>query len=213
MFLSTRSIGLAFMVFAVGLSAGCDIIGTPDNENENGNMSMEFDGIAADTQTRLPFASQCAQFAGLCTSSFPEAVITITASEGQTVTPTDDPLGFIVEGAAEGIAEGTDGDGAESVQLRGSESELGNTAGTLQFSWSSGATDEDPCVRAPGEEFSTAADPMVNLQAGRHLIRLTVRNDLVLDPSTLPQQVIDECGDLGQDFKFSVLEILVEVRD
>lgn len=165
-----------------------------------------YDGMAPSTVQRLPYASQCATFAGLCTSSFPVAVAEVVARDAhQSVTRQEDPLRFIVRGVVH--------DGGEVVQLRGSDSFAGNTATAVTYNWSINAVDDDPCSMTPGEVFSTEADPTVALQNGVHYVRLTVKNDLPLDPNTLPDSVIDQCGTLDQTVKYDYIEFIVEVSD
>lgn len=161
--------------------------------------------LPASAVTRLPFTTQCGQFAGLCTSSFPTPVLNIDSRTGQNVTSTSDPFGFIVQGS--------DGDGSEIVIFKGGASRPGATATEITYSWTSGATDDNPCTLEPGPEFSTDPDVEIAMQAGLHYIRLTVTNDLPLLQDQLPQNVIDTCGTLAQSFKFDSIEVLVDVRD
>ncbi len=193
--------------------AGCTIVDmTPgadspmtDTDDPQDDEMTPLDGLPAETETRLPFTTQCSEFAGLCTSSFPTPVLSVLAAPGQTVTENPDATGFIVEGV--------DDDGGEVVLLQGSASAPGNTATALAYSWTSGAADGDPCTRAPGDEFSTEADPEITLQTGVHYIRLTVQNDVPLVGELLPQDLIDQCGTLTQQFKFDFVEVVVEVRN
>ena len=153
---------------------------TPPDDDDmmmDDDTDMLVDALPAATVTRAPFLSQCAELAGLCTGSFPVAVLSVSGRDGQTISPTQNPEGFIVEGG--------DGDGVEMVSLRGGASGMGNVATELFYSWSYGATDEDVCTRSPGIEFSTESDPDVAMETGIHYIRLTVRNELPLVDVTL----------------------------
>lgn len=194
------------LVGAVSWMAGCTVQpGMVDNDNAAGDGVSQFSGLSPDTSGRLPFAGPCAEFLDLCDDTFPTAQVTVIPDSRQAVTATQSPFAVVVQGS--------DGDGRESVTLRGSESALGNRSAGLTYSWSSAATDDDPCTLAPGPEFSTEADPTIAMRAGRHLIRLTVRNDLPLATESLPQEVRDQCGTLNESFKFDILELIVEVRD
>lgn len=186
-----------FLLVGASIPLGCMPLGMDPPDDDD--MMMD-DALPAATVTRAPFASQCAELAGLCTSSFPQAALSVSAADGQAISLTQDPEGFIVQG--------TDGDGIEMVSLRGSASAMGNTATELFYSWSYGATDEDVCTRSAGIEFSTEANPEIAMETGIHYIRLTVRNELPLVDVTL-----DECDDLTQEFKFDYKEVVIEVRD
>lgn len=148
---------------------------------------------------RQAFQSRCAQNVIACTVSFPAAEISVTATGDQAVDVI--ATGFRVEGS--------DGDGAELVQLDGSGSARGQGATELFFSWSSAAGDDDPCTLTPGDEFSTAAEPQVLLQEGFHYIRLTVSNDL---PS-LDTLDAGECGTFENFARSDFIEIEIEVID
>lgn len=164
-----------------------------------------FDGLPPSTPQRGPFASQCATFVNLCTSSFPVALAEVVVGPHQTVSRQEDPLRFIVQGEVH--------DGGEMVRLRGRDSTIGNTATMISYSWSNAAIDDDPCTMTPGEEFSTESDPAVALRNGVHYIRLTVRNDLPLNPDALPDSIVEACGTIDEPFKFDFIELVVEVRD
>lgn len=164
-------------------------------------------GLPADNQ-RATFASQCALNVITCTTSWPEAVAKVANGEGigvepldgQTVTATD--AGFLVEGS--------DGNGVEPVQLIGSDSVVGDTASGLSYSWSSGATDNNPCELNHGDEFSTESDPQVSLLEGFHYIRLFVQNDIVRD--NVEAQGCEEDA-FTNVRSFDWVEIEIEVRD
>ncbi|MBI4717388.1 MAG: hypothetical protein HY763_06260 [Planctomycetes bacterium] len=171
---------------AIGLCAG----GCP---NTTGGPT----GALPSETARVAIQSQCAQNVITCTRSFPTAVASVTARQSQTVTPTDE--GFVVNTGVYGPAV---------VQLRGSDSEPGLNATRLAFSWSSGATDTDPCTVMPGTEFSTEADPAVLLEPGLHYIRLTVTNDNILG-----RLESEQCGVLGENIPaFHFVEVEVDVR-
>lgn len=154
--------------------------------------------IAAET-TRAIFQSPCAQDVIDCTTSWPVAVAGFAALPGQTVTQTD--LGYLVEqpGAL----------GLVPVYLIGSASTMGDGATQSTYSWSSGATQGDPCRLTPGDEFSTFPNPTVYLAPGFHNIRLTVENNIVRD--VVESEV---CGVLGESIpSFDFVELEVEVCD
>jgi len=156
-------------------------------------------GLPAE-QSRVAIQSQCAQNVIECTTVFPEAFITANAeaNPAQQISLTEN--GFLVEG---------DGNGAgEQVQLIGSGSRRGDNATMISYSWSSGATDTDPCTLAPGPQFSTQADPLVELSEGFHYIRLTVTNDNEVDLFS-EACGIDQLDVPASDF----LEVEIEVRD
>ena len=88
-------------------------------------------------------------------------------------------------------------------------STLGNGATQISYSWSTGATDDDPCTLTAGTEFSDAADPQVLLEEGFHYIRLTVENDVI--QATL---VLEGCDTTVENVPASdFVEVEVEVRD
>lgn len=149
-------------------------------------------------QPRVAIQSQCAQNVIECTTVWPTAVVTVMAGENQQISLTE--TGFLVQGDG--------GGGGELIQLIGSGSRLGDNATTISHSWSSGATDTDPCTLAAGEEFSTQPDPQVFLAAGFHYIRLTVTNDNEVDIESAA------CGlNLLDVNPFDFVEIEIEVRD
>lgn len=158
--------------------------------------------LLQETQARAPFASACAQDVINCTVSFPSAALEVLTGPGQTVTPTLDPVGFIVQGG--------DGDGIETVLFRGSQSGLGAGGTTLMFRWTYGATDASACTLAPGPEFSTDADPSVAMQEGRHYIRLDVQNEMIRAAET---SGVPGCGQIPAGFKADSEEMVIEVRD
>ncbi len=148
---------------------------------------------------RVAFQSPCAQNAIECTSSWPTAVASVEAIEGQTVTPT--AAGFLIEAPSNtsGIP----------VQFVGDGSTLGNGATVLTYSWTSNATEDAPCVLTPGEAFATTARPIARLAPGFHYIRLTVENDIIRDSVES-----DACGVFGTDIpSFDFIEVEVEVRN
>ncbi|GJM25802.1 MAG: hypothetical protein DHS20C16_22170 [Phycisphaerae bacterium] len=148
---------------------------------------------------RVAIQSQCAQNVINCTTSWPEAVISVEAIGGQTVSLTD--TGFLVEGS--------DGNGQETVRLVGTGSVPGDGATIASFEWSSGATDEDPTTLAAGTVFSDDSTDDVPMGVGFHYIRLTVKNDIIRD-----LVVSDEFGLLFQDVpSFDFVELEIEVRD
>ncbi len=153
-------------------------------------------GLAPEAK-RVAFQSQCAQNVIECTSSWPTAVVDVPALAGQTVTET--AAGFVIEGAIHGAA---------TVQLVGSNSDPGAGAQAIFYSWSNGATDDDPATLAPGTEFSMEADPLVTLRTGFHYIRLTVENDIVRE-----QVVSPDFGVIAEEVpSFDFVEVEVDVR-
>ncbi len=174
-------------VAGAGLLGGCN----PQPVAEAPN------GLAAQ-QRRSAFQSLCAQNAVECTSSWPTPSIDVEALEGQTVAPGE--TGFVVEASEVG--------GAVLVQLIGSGSDAGTESDVLTFSWSAAATDTDGCTVAAGEEFSTEADPQIELQPGFHYIRLTVMNDVIRD--AVPVVGCDTT--LQNVASFDFLEVEIEVR-
>jgi len=173
--------------------AGCFLLfATACQDNPPANA------VATETR-RVAIQSQCAQIVIECTSSWPTPVATIEAATGQTVTATDN--GFIVEDPA--IF------GAVSVQLLGADSEPGDGANEIFFSWSHSAADDDPCTLSAGTEFSTEADAQVLLAVGVHYIRLTVRNDIV-------RELVESefCGVVAENVQsFDFIELEIEVRN
>lgn len=172
----------AFMLSAV-LLAGC--------------QTAPPGGIPAENQ-RVAFESQCGLNVIVCTTSWPTAVASVIAGEGQTVTPTAD--GYLIEVMG--------GAGAVPVQFRGADSIPGNTATSLSYSWSYGAVDSNPCTLAPGYPVATIANPVLSLSPGFHYIRLSVVNDVIRD-----QVVSDDCGVIAEDTgSFDFVELEIEVR-
>lgn len=148
---------------------------------------------------RAAFASQCALNVIECTTAFPVAVIEVEPGADQIVTETAN--GFLVQGYS--------GVGSEFVRLVGSNSEPGQGATEIFHSWSHAADDDDPRTLSEGEVFSTEADPVQEMQVGFHYIRLTVRNDIVVD-----QLVSPEFGVLYENTPlFDFVEVEIEVRD
>ena len=183
---STARINPGLIIAVVSLAAGC-VGGAPNP------------GGLPPGNKRSAFQSPCAQNVIACTVTFPTAEVSLEALGDQVVTPTD--AGFIVQGS--------DSDGAELVQLIGSDSTAGEGAAEIFFSWSSGAVDDDPCSLEPGEEFSTEAEPQVLLQAGFHYIRLTVTNDL----AELESIDSGECGTFENFRRYDFVEVEIEVID
>jgi len=148
--------------------------------------------------TRSTIASQCAQAVIACTTSWPTAAASVVALAGQTVTQTGNT--FIVTGKADL--------GGLDVQLSGSDSMAGNGAMSLSYSWSTGATDVDPCSLADGEAFSSDEMPLQRMDLGVHYIRLRVENDIIRDAVNT-----DACGVFGENIpSFDFIEIVVDVR-
>jgi len=201
---------LPAVIGAQSLGAGCGGGGggggggvTDDGGNGgDGGVADDGDDPPSSLPTedkRVAIQSQCAQNVLECTNSWPRGVIDIVAASGQAVTETAD--GFLLEG--------TDGDEVEIVQLIGNGSEMGEGASLILYSWSYGATDEDPRTLLPGVEFSTQVDPAVMMKAGFHYIRLAVANDIICEFVQSPQ-----FGVLAEDVPASdFLEIQIEVRD
>lgn len=155
-------------------------------------------GLPPET-ARLAFKSQCALNVITCTSSWPVALASVVPGPEQTVTPTE--TGFIVQGNG--------GNGTEPVYLVGEESTAGDGATQLFFSWSYAASDQDPQTLEAGIEFSTETNPIQEMQAGRHYIRLTVRNDIVRE--TVES---DEFGVIAENVaSYDFVELEIEVRD
>lgn len=163
----------------------------------NGCQVQPGAGIPAEQQ-RVAFQSQCAQNVITCTTRFPTAVIDIQQRFGQSVTET--AAGFLVTDAT--------AFGHVPVQLKGGGSEAGTDATMLSYSWSFGATDDDPCTMTPGEEFSTEPETLVFLGRGFHYIRLFVQNDVIF-----PVIQSEECGVIGENIGgFHFVEVEIEVR-
>jgi hypothetical protein len=176
------------VAWCVFLGAGCT---PPVTDDGNGDT-----GLPAESQ-RAAFQSQCAQNVIFCTTSWPTAIARVVAGEGQTATETE--TGFRIEGTGD--------DGTEPVNLVGDESVLGNGATELTYSWSAGATDENPLTLEPGEAFSTEANPVQNMQVGFHYIRLHVVNDVVQT-----QVESEEFGVLFEEVNsFDFVEIEIEI--
>ncbi len=145
---------------------------------------------------RVAFQSQCAQLVVTCTSSWPTALIDVQ-SDADTVTATD--TGFLVD---------TMGQSSATVNLIGSISEPGNGATIHSFTWSFGATDDDPCTLAPGTVLATTADTPATLESGFHYIRLRVENDIIR--ARIESEL---CGLIGTDLpSFDFVEVEIEVR-
>ena len=198
---SISSTFLARMTGALALTAGLlahGCTGGPAGGGNGDGGGNGRDGLPPETQ-RAAFQSQCAQNVITCTVSFPEAVVRVEATGNQQATET--AAGFRVRGY--------DGDGVEIVQLIGSDSNRGQGASEIFYSWSVGASDGDPCTLVPGEPFSTEANPQVLLQARLHYVRLTVTNDLP------PLDTIDspECGTFENFRKQDFQEVEIEVVD
>jgi hypothetical protein len=186
--LCTRWIVL-LCIASVVMIGGTACVTQPDNPAQ---------AIPASTQ-RVAFASQCALNVVTCTTSWPTADATIVAADGQTVTEVT-TNSFVVEV--------TGGSGGVPVKFQGIGSDPGNTATDLSFSWSYGATDNDPCTLTPGTEVSTESNPELLLATGFHYIRLTVVNDVIRD-----EVVLDGCTETLQDVgSFDFVELQVEVK-
>lgn len=151
---------------------------------------------------RTPFASSCAQNVVLCTTSFPDAAVSVVPSAGQSVSATTSPVGFIVNGS--------DGDGFETVQLRSTGTTMGNGATTLMYSWSYGATDANPCTLTPGTVFSTDANPDVPMLVGVHYIRLYVENELI---RAVEESGVPACETIPEGPKSDFVEMVIDVRE
>jgi len=148
---------------------------------------------------RAAFQSQCGQNVVVCTTSWPVAVASVVAGNGQTVTEVSTNSYLVTVNG---------GSGGVPVQFRGSDSELGATATALAYEWSYGATDSDPCTLAPGTVVSTASDPELLLAPGFHYIRLHVVNDVFrVEVNSVA------CGVVAQNTgSFDFVELQVEVR-
>lgn len=180
---ATQVISIAALIGMFALTSGCQV--------------QPGAGIPAEQQ-RVAFQSQCAQNVITCTQRFPTAVIDIQQRFGQSVTET--AAGFLVMDAT--------ALGNVPVQLKGSGSQFGTEATMLNYSWSFGAVDDDPCTMSPGEEFSTQSDALVFLEPGFHYIRLFVENDVIF-----PIIESDECGVIGENIAgFHFEEVEIEVR-
>ncbi|NOS99632.1 MAG: hypothetical protein HOP29_03305 [Phycisphaerales bacterium] len=158
--------------------------------------------LPASGSNRTPFASSCAQNVVACTTSFPDAAVTVVPGTGQGVAATTSPVGFIVFGSG--------GDGFETVQLRSTGTTMGNGATTLTYSWSYGATDANPCTLPPGTQFSVEANPNVAMLVGVHYIRLTVENELI---RAAEQSGVLACGTIPEGPKSDFVELVIDVRD
>ncbi|MCA9250498.1 MAG: hypothetical protein R3E58_13945 [Phycisphaerae bacterium] len=172
-----------------GNGGGGDGGGGGDNGGgDTGGDTVPF--VTGETK-RVALQSGCAQTVLECSTTHPIVVLDVLPEEGQFVTESD--TGFVVVGS--------NNDGSEVLHFRGSRSVPGVGAEGLTFSWSTGATDDNPDTFAPGEEFSTEADTTIRMGVGFHYIRLTVRNDNAAPaaPSTA-------------DLTTSFVEVEVEVR-
>ena len=196
------------VVIVVGLvlvTSGC-----PDTD------VVDPDVIRASSVQRAPYESWCAQLVMTCTSSWPLPIMDVAVGAGQTVVRTLEPPGFVINGS--------DGDGVETVSFLGNRSGPGSADACrpddpdalkpppeeMHFSWSYGATEEDPCLLTPGTEFSTEADPTVTLEAGVHYIRVWLRNEQEHDAQ---MSGVEACGMIPADFKRDFVERRIEVRD
>ncbi|HRX87065.1 MAG TPA: hypothetical protein P5572_18730 [Phycisphaerae bacterium] len=174
---------LGLVVAAAGL-AGCPSAPPDDNS------------IPA-TNQRVAFQSQCALNVVECTTSWPTAVASVVAGDGQAVTANSNGYRVVVYGGSGGVP----------VSFRGADSIAGNGATTLEHHWSYGATDADPCTLAPGTEVSTAVNPTLELAEGFHYIRLFVINNVLRD-----EVIGDGCGVVATDTgSFDFVELEVEV--
>ncbi len=181
------SLSHGLVLSLLSLTVGCPQVTVPQLSS---SLSAE--------ASRSTIASQCAQAVFTCTSSWPTAVPTVVAIEGQTVTATDD--GFTITGQSD--------QGGFDVQLSASDSIAGNGAMSLTYRWSTGATDTDPCTLADGQAFSSEEMPLQRMDIGVHYIRLRVENDII-------REIIDtdSCGVIGEDIaSYHFVEIVVEVR-
>lgn len=185
-------------VLLLALGTGCETNPIPEPSN-NADIIQLPDGTLPAESTRVAFQSQCAQNVIECTSSWPVAVAHVESKPDQSITETAE--GFLIQD--------TDGDGFENVCLVGSDSQLGDGADFLFYSWSFGANDSDPRTLQPGTEFSQQADPQVPMQVGLHYIRLTVRNDIVRETIESP-----EFGIIAEDTaSFDFVELQIEIRE
>lgn len=155
-------------------------------------------GLPAEA-ARVAFQSPCAQNAIECTTSWPTAVASVAVGAGQTVSVTES--GFLIEAPWNWTGV--------PVQLVGDQSIPGDGATTLSYSWSYGATQDDPCAPMPGTEFATTPNPVAHLEPGLHYIRLSVRNDIIRDAVES-----STCGVIGTNIaSFDFVELEVEVRN
>ncbi len=181
---------------------------TPDNGDPTGGGDGSVDGSdsgdggdSGDGSDSVPFVSGenkrvalqsgCAQTVLACTTQQPVVFLDVLPGEGQFVTETD--TGFVIVGS--------NPDGSEVLRFRGSRSVAGRSGVGLNYSWSAGATDDNPTTLAPGERFSTKADTTLRLGVGFHYVRLTVRHDDV--PLGVPST---------NDLEMSFVEVEIEVR-
>lgn len=180
----------------------------PANKNENAPKANENDNDAAppgseenpippDSQ-RFTIQSQCGQLIIQCTSDFPGPMVELIPMEGQRIAATEDG-GYVIEDVGE--------QGIEPIQLAGIRSDPGSTAAFVQYEWSYGATDLNPCTLEPGPTFSVEENPLVYLAPGVHYIRLTVANDI-----QRASVATAECGTLAPAPAADFLEIEIEVR-
>lgn len=200
-----RRFALGIVAFpALVLVSACTVSGGGDGGGggQGGRDAAGGAALSAEAE-RPPIRSRCAQGAINCTTCWPQfepEMRLLLADGSQTVTGN----------AADGyVLQGSNGNGVEVLHLRGRESRPGNNSDTLLFSWSSGANDTDIETLEPGPEFSTDADPNVQVEAGFHYIRLTIRTDVVCDPSE--NEPFDPETMQGGAYDF--VEFQVEVRD
>jgi len=168
------------------------------NENDNDTPPGSEEDPLPPEGKRFAFQSPCGQLITACPPVFPGPAIQIVPMEGQQVTPTDDG-GFIIEGVGE--------EGIQAIQLVGIDTTEGNVANFVNYEWSFGATDDDPCSLHPGTPFSAEENPLVHMEPGLHYIRLTVVND-----TEVASVVSAGCDELGPALAADFLEIQIEIR-
>lgn len=168
------------------------------NENDNDAPPGSEDEPLPPEPKRFTIQSQCGQLILECpANSFPAPVIEIVPIEGQQVTATENG-GFVIEGVGD--------EGIQAIQLAGINTEIGSDARFVNYQWSYGALDFDPCTLEPGPQFSVEQNPLVYLEPGLHYIRLTVAND-IQQASVVTAECVLEAAPAA-DF----LEIEIEIR-
>jgi hypothetical protein len=191
--------GRVFLLLAIilPLASGQGCLPTDNDQQNNDDDGDDNQRVLQAENVREAFKSQCALNVIECTSSWPEAIARVEAGPHQQVEQTDEGYHIF----------GQDSDGVELVRLIGSDSTAGNTATEITYSWSFGASDDDPRTLEPGEVFSTEADTEIRMAKGVHYIRLTVRNDIIRDQIVSPQYGV--LFENEPSFDFVELEITV----